>query len=489
MKNQSKKQGQGNVNSHSGISEARVKRKSRISMENVENRIASAGRAAYERAIKESRELFDLSLKIDDKVKAGVHEIHVRIGWYVGFLSFALLVAGWFGFPIISEWYAKRIEERITEKYVSTEVQKHLNDFTDTKVSEMISTNVSNVEERVKTEFTQYMETQASVFKCQAQELNRRVVEAESVINLYEKCASARSGNRVDYDYLDTLLDGTNRISHIAAATIEEIKKSYEKLKNTWGIGRVILINKFDKNKKISEDAMIQIVHYDSVGLCDGAINSLADKGNKKYTATLIYAVKNSRHLDFVYAAIRGVEKLTGQEFPALGIKETLDWWKSAETNKQYHCSFENYLEEPMLSNETADDFAWRKSNLLFNWIKEMPNQFLAASLIPPIAMFANVGADKEKEREQMLRFVLEYWEKENPKANNWYVFKTIYLARYDTGKIIDFVNQRLEEHPEFEDELRNWQFAFNPVFFKLVEINWPSKSTSKVVNEQNKKK
>ena len=44
-------------------------------MESVENRIASAGRAAYERAIKESRELFDLSLKIDDKVKAGVHEI------------------------------------------------------------------------------------------------------------------------------------------------------------------------------------------------------------------------------------------------------------------------------------------------------------------------------------------------------------------------------------------------------------------------------
>ena len=61
MKNQSKKQGQGNVNSHSGISEARVKRKSRISMESVENRIASAGRAAYERAIKESRELFDFT--------------------------------------------------------------------------------------------------------------------------------------------------------------------------------------------------------------------------------------------------------------------------------------------------------------------------------------------------------------------------------------------------------------------------------------------
>ena len=68
MRNQDKKQEQRNANSHSGTGEARVQRKSRMSMMDVENRIVGAERAAYERAIKETRELFDLSLKIDDKV-------------------------------------------------------------------------------------------------------------------------------------------------------------------------------------------------------------------------------------------------------------------------------------------------------------------------------------------------------------------------------------------------------------------------------------
>lgn len=485
MKNQSKKQGQGNVNSHSGISEARVKRKSRMSMESVENRIASAGRAAYERAIKESRELFDLSLKIDDKVKAGVHEIHVRIGWYVGFLSFALLVAGWFGFPIISEWYAKRIEERITEKYVSAEVQKHLNDFTDTRVSEMISTSVSNTEDRIKRGFTKYMEDQVAEFKRNIGNLEGRIKDADTIISLYETCASARAGNRKDYESLVALSIGTNRIAHIASSTVNEIKKSYEQINNTWGKNRVVLVNVHDERKSISEDVMIFAVHEDSIGRCDGAINSLVDKQDKKYIATLIYAIKHSKHLDFIFAAIRGVEKLTGQKFPALGMAESLNWWNENKTNQLYYCAFEHYIGAQILPTETDYDYAWRKAEYLDKWIRGMPNQYYAASLIPQMILSAKVDAENEAKRKEMLGFALEYWEKEIPKSNNWYVFKTIYLARYDGGKVIDFVNQRLKEHPEFENELRH---LFKPTFFELSGINWPSKSTSKEANEQNKK-
>ena len=489
MRNQNKKKEQGNANSHSGISETRVQRKSRTSMESVENRIASAERSAYERAIKESRELFDLSLKIDDKVKAGVHEIHVRIGWYVGFLSFALLVAGWFGFPIISEWYAKRIEERITEKYVSAEVQKKLNDFTGTRVSEMISTSVSNTEDRIKRGFTQYMEDQVEEFKRNIGNLEDRIKDADTIISLYETCASARAGNREDYESLVALSSGTNRIAHIASSTVNEIKKSYEQINNTWGKNRVVLVNVHDERKSISEDVMIFAVHADSIGRCDGAINSLADKQNKKYVATLIHAIKHSKHLDFVFAAIRGVEKLTEQKFPVLGIAESLNWWNKNKSNELYYCAFERYIGAQKVPSESADDYAWRKAEYLDKWIREMPNQYYAASLITPMIFFAKLDAKNESKRKETLDFVLEYWNKENPKDNNWYVFKTIYLARYDTGKVIDFVNQRLKEHPEFEHELRHWKFAFNPVFFELAEINWPSKSRSKVANEQDKKK
>lgn len=485
-----KKREQCNAADHSEASVTRVGRQSRVlSIAGIENRIASAKRSAYEKAVKESRELFDLSLKIDDKVKAGVHEIHVRVGWYVGILSFAVVVAGWLGLPKISEWYTQRIEEKVTEKYVGRAVQTRLTEFTDTKVSAMVSTSVSNTENRIKRGFTQYMENQVGEFKRNVDNLESRIKDADAIINLYETCASARAGNRNDYESLLVLANGTNRIAHIASSTINEIGKSYEQIKHTWGKNYVVLVNARNKEKPISEDLMIFAVHEDSIGRCDGAINSLADKNNKKYVATLIFAVRHSKHLDFVYAAIRGIEKLSGQTFPALGIQESLNWWNTNKTNELYHCAFERYIEAQRLPNESAGDYVWRRAEYLDNWIREMPNQYYAASKIPSIILFAEVNVEKARKCKEMLDFALEYWEKENPKENIWYVFKTIYLARYDAGKIIDFVNQRLKEHPEFEKELKEWQSAFHPVFFELTEINWPSKVTSKAEGKPSEKK
>ena len=447
-----------------------------LSREDVENQITRAERRTYDRAVKEARELFDLSLKIDDKVRAGVHDINMRIGWYAGIASFLIVVAGLLGLPFIAKWHVKNIAETVTEKYVSKEFQKHLDEFTDTKVSEMILSSVSNTEERIKSGFTKYMDKQLKAFEYKALELDKRIIEAESIINIYEKCASARSGNRNDYNSLVVLSGGTNRLSRIAAATVEEIKNSYEQRKMTLSAIRTTLTYKNDTTKTVPEDVMILIVHLDSIGQCDGAINSLADKGDKKYTATLIYAIEHSKHLDFVYAAIRGVEKLTGESFPALGIDETLEWWEKNKSDEKYHCLFEHYQDCSLLPNETPDGFAWRKAGLLLGWIKEMPRQYYSASQIPPMALFAKVDHEKAKGKKEILEFVLDYWASESPLPDNWYVYKTMYLTFYDPGKIIDFVNQRLETHPQFEDELKHWQSVFMPEFFALPSINWPSK-------------
>ena len=484
------KRKQRNATDHSEASGTRIEGRSRmLSIEGVENRIANAKRAVYEKAIKESRELFDLSLKIDDKVKAGVHDIHVRMGWYVGILSFAVIVAGSLGLPKISEWYTQRIEEKVTEKYVGMAVQKHLTEFTDTKVSVMVATSVSNTEGRIKREFTQYMKNQVVEFNRNIGNLESRIEDADAVINLYETCASARAGDRKDYELLVTLASGTNRIAHIASSTVDGIKKSYEQIKNTLGKNRVVLVDVHDVKKLISEDVMIFAVHEDSIGRCDGAINSLADKNNQKFVATLIFAVRHSKHLDFVYVAIRGIEKLTGQTFPALGIQESLNWWNTNKSNELYHCAFERYIEAQMLPGESPDDYGWRKAEYLDEWIRGMPNQYFAASRIPPLILFAKVDTEKEVKRKEMLDFAFEYWGKESLRANDWYVFRTIYLARYDTGEIIDFINQRLKEHPEFEDELKQWQFVFNPEFFELAGINWPSKQSNNGPDEQDEKK
>ena len=449
-----------------------------INIDDVLNKIKGAERSAYEKSVNESRRLFDLSLKIDDKVKAGVHEIHVRMRWYVSIFSFAVIVLGSLGLPKIIEWYSQRIEEKVTERYVGKAVQAHLTEFTDTKVSVMVSTSVSNTEDHIKREFTQYMENQVVEFKRNIGNLESRIKDADAIINLYETCASARAGNRKDYESLVTLANGTNRIAHIASSTVNEIRKSYEQIKNTWGKNHMVLVNVRDKGKPISEDLMIFVAHEDSIGRCDGAINSLADKQDKKYVATLIHVIKHSNHLDFVYGAIRGVEKLARQKFPPLGIQESLNWWNTNKSNELYHCAFERYIEAQMLPNESAGDYTWRKVEYLDKWIRGMPNQYYAASLIPPMTLFAKVTAEKELKRKEILGFALEYWEKESPKASDWYVFKTIYLALYDNdlGKIIGFVNNRLKEHPEFEEELKHWQIIFTPKFFNLEEISWPSK-------------
>ena len=429
---------------------------------------------AYEKAFADAKGLFDSSLQIDQKMSAGIEQVNRRWKWYIGVCSSIAAIISFFGVP----QFAESIRERVTEQFVGKEAERQINQFTDTKVSDMIVTRVSNTEERVKATFTQYMDEQVKSFEQRSEELDERIKEAEALINVYEKCASARAGTRKDYDFLVELSVNTNRVAHVASSTVEEIRKSFEQKKSSLITQRPLLVYKDNRDKKVPEDDMILAVYSDSVGRCDGAIKSRADKNEKTDVAVLMHAVKSSQYLDFVYAAIRGIEKLTGDTFPALGIQETLDWWKANEANPIYHCAFERYTETAQLPNESMDDCIWRKIDFLLDWIGENTNQYSSASLLVPMLLFANGNGEKEQKRQDSLEKVFEYWTAENPKVDNWYVYKALYLARYSPNSLVVFVNERLKEHPTFEDELKRWTFYFNPEFFELPVINWPSKST-----------
>lgn len=333
----------------------------------------------------------------------------------------------------------------------------------------MIATSMSNTEERVQAAFTRHMDETKQIFEQQSEALAERIKEAEGIINVYEKGASARTGNRKDYDALVELSGGTGRVSHVAGSTIEEIRKSFEQKKNSPIQQRPLLGYPGGMKKEIPEDELIVTIYNDSIGRSDGAINSLTDKNEKKYVAVLIHAVKSSQYLDFVYTAIRGVEKLTGESFPALGIQETLDWWAAHEADSSYHCAFEYFLEAQKSSDESDDVYRLRQAKYLSEWMREMPNQFFAASQLPLMLLFAKEDTENIAERKELMEFAFEYWGQENPKAVEWYVFKTAYFAKFSPEHLVDFVNDRLKEHPEFEEELKQGVVGFTPEFLRYL--------------------
>lgn len=416
---------------------------------------------AYVKAFGDVKALFDASLQIDQNMSAGIKQVHKLWGWYIGVCSTIVAIISFFG--------AKQI--------IRIETEEQIKQFTDTKVSNMIVASVSNAEERVKTDFSQYMDEQVKSFEHRSEELDERIKEAEEIINVYEKCASARAWDRADYEFLVGLSEGTGRVARVASSTVEEIRKSFEQRKNSVFARRPIIGYSDNRDKKVPEDEMILAIYHDSVGRSDGAINSLVDKNEKKYVAILVHTIKSSRHLDFVFAAIRGVEQLTGESFPVLGIQEALDWWKTNEDNPIFHCAFERYAEATQLPNESMDDCIWRKIDFLLEWISEKPNQYPSAELLAPMLLFAKGNEEKDQTRQESLEKVFDYWATENPKAENWYIFKAVYLARYSPDKLIAFVNERLKEHPAFEDELKRW---FPPEFFEIPAIHWPSKNIDK---------
>lgn len=430
---------------------------------------------AYVKAFGDVKTLFDASLQIDKKMSSGIKQVHLFWGCYITLCSAVVGIISFFGVP----QFAKSIREKVTEQFVGKEAEKQIRQFTDTKVSAMIVASVSNAEERVKAAFTKYMDEQVKTFDHRAEELDKRIKEAEDVINVYEISASARNGNRRDYESLVELSGGGGRVAHVAGSTVEEIRKSFDQKKNS-PIQQRPLLGYIDGRKNaIPEDALMVAIYNDSIGRSDGAINSLVDKNEKKYVAILIHAVKSSQYLDFVYAAIRGVEKLTGESFPALGIQETLDWWATREDDSSYHCAFEYFLEAQKSPGESEDTYRLRMAKYLSEWLREMPNQFYSSAQIPLMLFLAEEDTKNITERKELMEFAFEYWGQESPKAVEWYVCKTAYFAKFDKEHLVDFVNDRLKDHPEFEEELKQGGVGFSPAFFEIPAIHWPSKNAN----------
>ena len=169
--------------------------------------IKSLSDAAYKTAHQEAKDLFELSLRIDQKISDGVRQVDTRWKWYVGILAVLAAVGGFFGVP---QW----IRESVSEKFVGEEVQKQIGRFTDENVSAMIKAGVAETEERVKGELEKTrkelsgLQGAISAARQETEALSAELQESRESIGAYEQVAAARAGDRTAYDALRALAAG-----------------------------------------------------------------------------------------------------------------------------------------------------------------------------------------------------------------------------------------------------------------------------------------
>lgn len=436
---------------------------------------------AYIKAFGTVKTLFDASVQIDKKMSDGIEQVDKYWKRYIGVAVAIAVIAAYLGVPYL-------IKERVTEQYVGEAVQKQVASFTDDKVASMIEDSIKKAKEGVKEELEQIntaseeLKTTILSVREETEELSAKLLESRDVIDVYEQIATARTGNRIAYDALRQLAQGSNRVSRIATLGIEEVNRTYELRKNTWGLGQEIWVDETTKQETIPVDVMMSIVFQDIDHSSAAAINSIVHKKHKQCVSIIVWAVAHSKYLDTVYAAIRGVEDLTGHPFPAMGIDEVLEWWEANKNDDDLNCEFAQYLTEKQKPEETFVDYNWRKAKLLSKWLDKETEQYQSANRLLALLTWLALRQDDEEKQENeiLMQNALEYLEYEVPRKPYWYAYKTVYYALYDPDKMVDFVNDRLRDHPGFEDELRHWTGTFfNQYFFQMEQINWPSKSAA----------
>lgn len=425
----------------------------------------------HRKAQQDAKDWFELSLRIDQKISDGVRQVDTRWKWYVGILAVLAVVAVCFAVP---QW----IRESVTEKFVGEEVQKQIGRFTDENVSAMVKAGVAETEERVKGELENTRKElsglQGAILAArqETEALSAELQESRELIGAYEQVAAARGGDRTAYDGLRMLAAGDGGTAQVAKQGIDEIGRAYETRKRL-ATGGPADPPAGDPATPVEEDMMQ--VYADGEG-CEGALWRLAGLGQAEYTATFVRAVAKSKRLDCVYAGILGIEKATGQTFPALGIDEVLAWWKERQDDGRYHHGFESVCGAVRKPGETDESFRWRRARLMKEWIDGEPGRYWCARQLFELLYSLQDGGSAN--RRIMLQQVLDYLGTEQPLGNAWHVAKTMYLFAYNQLELPGFVNARLAEDPSFENELRQYENQVFPgTFFQPGQINWPSQS------------
>ena len=279
-----------------------------------------------------------LNLLIERKVDDGVKDIRKRIIPYALAIIFFVGLSMW-GFY---KGVVNDIKERLTSDYVANALNEHIKKFTDEKVSKVADGRIAIAEKRIIAEFEKKVSSQETMLEKSSAKAESQIQLLRSALEVMKKAYDARGGDRRTFDEIASLSTNATEVGDIAAKVIREIEASYSERKEdearfgfTRSVRHYLTYNGNNgKHGPISFADAAMLIIAQNRDFEDGAIQRLADSGQKEFVEILMSPVVEASSLNTVYVALRGIEKLSGASFPVLGVAEAKDWWEATKKSK-----------------------------------------------------------------------------------------------------------------------------------------------------------
>ena len=429
-----------------------------------------------DKIVSEVRDYEKLEHIIEAKAKDAVSAVDKRMGVYVLIFSGLIFIAGVIGWEYLINKSSELAIEGIS-KTASHQTILHV-------VSNQVSKAQNDIESAVAKEIGSLVSKEVGVhtriFRDESEKTVSRMRDIKSQVDVMSIIFAARANSREHYDQLLKLSSDTNKVveARIAKDAIKAIEETYKQRKYSFDYYRPGL--KMNDGRKLETELLIKLVRADNDWNCDGAIGELARLNRKEFVATMIHAVQYSKRIDTVYLAITYIEKLTGKSFQPLGITEVLEWWKVADKDKQYHSQYEWYCDmtDKIIGNNSVNS---KKSitELIAEsqQKKETDPSFKIASklIIHLITLFPDFEAMLKDGRQELYRNALKDLEGSQFQDSSWYVNNAYFLCLTDKVEFYKYVEERLKDHPGFEEDLKR-SSLFTDAFFESEHIKWPSK-------------
>ena len=436
-----------------------------------------------------------INLFIERKVEDGVKELKKKFWPY----TLILIAIGGVGIWGLFKGITDDIQKRLTSAYVADTLNEHIRKFTDEKVASVADGRISIAEERIIDGFEKKVAEQETMLAKSSADADAQIQSLRSTLEVMKKAYDARGGNRRAFDEIAILATNKTEEGEIAAKIIREIEASYADRKEKERIGFIGTIKHtvtYNGNNgkhgpiSFAEATMLVVSHNHDFE--EGAINRLADSGQKEFVDLLILAVLETDSLDSVYVALRGIEKLTGASFPVLGVSEAHKWWELNKDNPEYHSPYKTawtillHNQVQPLPNESDPDYYNRVVVPLHDAVVAKADLEGIAKTTLPIAFGLGLALKGKIDGVDCLAItkdLISHLGNDADSRRMAFRYTINSMALYEnvaTETLLNFIVRSVRAHPDFLEEFKN-QKAFTPEFKELIE------STVKTLEEHTK--
>lgn len=447
-------------------------------------RPASQSQSQGAKGIDSDLNLNALNLLIEMKVDNGVKELKKKFWPY----TLILIAIGGVGIWGLFKGITDDIQKRLTSAYVTDTLNEHIRKFTDEKVASVADGRISVAEERIIDGFEKKVVEQKSMLAKSSAAAEAQIQSLQSSLEVMKKAYDARGGSRRAFDEIAILATNRTDAGEIATRVIREIDASYadrmkEERVGFIGVIRHTLTYNGSNGKRgpISLGDASRLVALQNRDFEEGAINRLADSGQKEFVDFLIQSVEESDRLDTVYTALRGIEKLTGASFPALGISEVKKWWELNKDNPEYHSPYKTVwtilLHDQLESqpNESDSDYYKRVVIPLHAAIVAKPDLENVAKTTLPLAYALGLSLKGKVDGVDFLAIIKDLISRlgDDPDSRRMafrYTINTMLLyENTPADTLLKYLIRSIRVHPEYLDEFMS-QETFKSEFRKSVE-------------------